>query len=197
MTEVQIYEKDGLFHNIVKLSKIMKGSYVAISNGGEMNTNNLLSALEPAKNKYPIVACTIPKSVIGPPPGWEDFTFRIYFLCTTNYTGDNQIKQRDPGTNTSMHGERYDVNDMKIVCLNFMAVLENIQQAYRGNLFHFKDKVPYVLERIVNQGNDKVAGCYISFILKAPLVCDYTDIVLAGVDINTLITVPAHIPHFH
>jgi len=196
LSEVQIYEKDGLFHNIVKLSKVMAGRYTAISDGSDMNTNNVASILEAAKEKYPIVACTIPYSIIQR-PGWEDFAFRIFFLCTTNYTGDNQIKVRDPGTNTSMHNERFDVNDMKIVALNFLRALEMIQEAGKGKPVHFKDKQPYKLHRIVNKGNDKLSGCFVDFQLASELACDYTDIDLTGIDLNTLLTVPQHAAHYH
>lgn len=201
MTEVQIYEKDGLFHNLVKLSQIMNGRYAAISDGSDMNTNNVLSYLEANQNKYPVVVCTIPPSIVEPgyilTPGKEDFTFRLYFLCTTNYTGDNQVKSRDPGTGTSLHNERFDVSDMKNVALSFMKALQSIEQTTRGSIFYFAPKQPYKIQRIVNAGNDKVAGVAMQFVLKVTLDCDYTDIDISGTDIDTLITVPDHASHFH
>lgn len=196
MTELAIYEKDGLFHNVVKKSTIMNGRYVALSDGKDLNTNNVITHLEQVKSKYPIVVCTIPFSIIQV-KGWEDFFFKMYFLCTSGYTGDNQFKNRDHLTNTSMHKTTFDVSDMKTVALSFMSVLEQIEMQTKGNLLRFKDKQPYKIERIINITGDKVSGVSLSFMMQAAVECLYNDVNVNDTTLAELFTSPLHESHKH
>lgn len=179
----------------------MQGRYSAINDGQELNFNNILSKLDEVKPAFPLVCANVPYSLLdyvenGSTPGIESFVFRLYFLCTTNYTGDNQIKSRDFLTNDSLHNERFDAADMKAVCLSFMRTLEQLERKTRK--FFLKDQQPYRIERVIKAANVNVSGVYITFVLQNSLECDeFTDIdITAGLQ-SFLDDIPTHAPHFH
>lgn len=196
MTEFQLYDKNGLFHNIVKQSAIMSGRYAVLPKGAhDLNLNNLLSTLDLPKDKYPGVFCLPPVSDI---PGtvqqapWETFNFRLLFLCTTNYTGDNKIKKPDFNTNSSLHTMSMDWNDMKNVALGFMNALEKLHVKTRG-AFRLGQKGDWRFIRISGVQNDNVSGVIVLFQAAIAVTCTFEDI-----DINAIeIPVADHQTHFH
>lgn len=198
--ELQIYEKNGLFHNITKSSAIMNGRYAAIVDGADFNVNNIIAKLDSLKSQFPMVACQVPFSLVNGVdagfPGIEDYVFRMYFVCRTGSTGDNQTKVKDPLTNTSLHNAKFDASDMKKVCFSFMRALEKLERKTKQRIFIIKTPQQYRIDRIISMNNANLSGVYITFILQVPFQCDqFTDVDLTGID--AFLTVPEHAEHFH
>lgn len=196
MDELQLYGKEGLFHQVVKRSAVFNGRYGVLKKGGDLNLNNVLSGIElPAPgDTYPGVFCLPPQSTINGTlqnGDWECFYFRLFFLCTTGYTGDNQIKEPDPSTNTSLHTVAMDWSDMKGLALGFMNALEKLQKnpALRSE-FRLGQKEPWKIFRLSNLQNANVSGVMLQFEGQINVPCEFTDINIDG--INTLLP-----SHFH
>lgn len=192
MQEFSIYGKDGLFHNITKASSVMAGRYSVLPKGGvDLNRNNLLSDLDLPIDKYPGVFCLPPISEIGTvqQAGWETFSFRLLFLCTTYATGDNQIKFPDPNTNSSLHTIDMDWSDMKLIALNFMNVLERIKLTG----FHIAQGGTWRIIRVTDAQNDRVSGVMVLFSARVAVDCVYTDIDPA----NVVLPTSNHLQHLH
>jgi hypothetical protein len=205
MDELQLYGKEGLFHNIVKQSAIMDGRYGVIEKGGDLNLNNVLSGIEFPESAYPGVFCLPPisaiKEVSVQQATWECFYFRLFFMCTTESTGDNQLKGRIPETNTSSHKVNMDWNDMKVVAMNFINALEQLQRnpEIRGK-FRLGQKEPWKIVRLSRVNNPVLSGVMLQFEGELSVPCEFTDIninnseVLAGI-INGIAA--PHATHFH
>lgn len=193
LDELQLYGTDGLFHSIVKQSKVFAGRYGVLPKGGaDLNLNNILSGIEFPKDKYPGVFCLPPISSLPATvqqAEWECFYFRLFFMCTTGYTGDNQIKFKDPNTNTSLHTVPMDWADMKNLALGFMNALEKIQKKLL-NQFFLNQKGEWKMVRLTKVQNDNLSGVMIQFEASIAVSCDFTDINIDG--INTDLTA-----HFH
>lgn len=192
MDELQLYGKNGLFHNIVKASSVFNGRYGMLIKGGDLNTNNILSGVEFPKDKYPGVFALPPVSTLPATvqqASWECFYFRLFFLCTTNYTGDNKIKSPDPNTNTSLHTVPMDWSDMKGLALGFMNALEKLQAKLRGQ-FRLGQKENWKIVRLSHLQNNNLSGVMLQFEASIATPCEFTDINIDG--INTDIQ-----PHYH
>lgn len=201
MTEYQVYGKDGLFHNIVKQSKIMAGRYAVTPGTADLNRNNVLSGIEFPKAKYPMVLCTTPVSAFDKASvvnHWETFNFQLFFVTTTYNTGDNKLKRPDQMTNSSLHTSPMDWSDMKEVLLSFMAALETMGGVPQlRNEFRLDQKATWVIRRFSHEGNDNVSGVMISFSASLPAPCEYEDIVLNDQKITAILTPSAHPQHYH
>jgi hypothetical protein len=205
MDEIQLYGKEGLFHQVVKKSAIMNGRYGVIVKGGDLNLNNVLTGIElPAPgDTYPGVFCLPPISVIKEASvqqaQWECFYFQLLFLCTTGYTGDNQIKAPDPSTNTSLHRVNMDWSDMKAVAFSFMNTLERLQVKLR-NQFRLGQKEPWKIIRLSKLQNANLSGVLLQFQGELPVGCEFADIDLSDSSVLTEIIdgiAPTHEKHFH
>lgn len=189
MREFQIYGKDGLFHNVVKASAVMNGRYAVLSKGGgDINRNNILSDLDLPKAKYPAVFCLPPVSDLGTvqQAGWENFSFRLLFLATTHYTGDNKIKFPDKNTNSSLHTIPMDWSDMKQIGLNFMNALERI----RLTGFRMNQQGSWKIVRVSDMQNDRLSGVMMVFSAGIAVDCEFTDINIDNITTTTS-------DHFH
>jgi hypothetical protein len=203
MDELQLYGDEGLFHQVVKQSAVFNGRYGVLPKGGtDLNLNNILSGIEFPKEKYPGVFCVPPLSelpaTVQQAP-WECFYFRIFFLCTTNSTGDNKIKSPDPSTNTSLHTVPMDWSDMKTLALNFMNALEKIQKPLIKQ-FRLKQREPWKIVRLSKVQNDNLSGVMLQFQGEISTPCAFTDIDIDGTGIMEEIIAgiaPAHETHFH
>lgn len=186
MDELQIYGNDGLFHNIVNKSAVFAGRYGVLPKGGQdLNLNNILSGIEFPKDKYPGVFCVPPLSELKATvqqAAWECFYFRLYFLCTSKYTGDNQFKFREPSTNTSKHKVPEDWSDMKNLALGFMNALEKVQKKIITQ-FRLKQSGEWKIIRLSNVQNDNLSGVMIQFAAEISTPCAFTDINVDNVDI--------------
>ena len=196
MTELQLYGIDGLFHNIVKQSAVFNGRYAVLLKGGaDLNLNNIITTLELPEAKYPGVFCLAPISdlpaTIQQAP-WECFYMRLFFLCTTGYTGDNQIKSPDPLTNTSLHSVPMDWNDMKTLALNFMNALEQVQKRTRS-AFRLKQSGEWRIARLSKVQNENLSGVVMQFQAEIAAPCEFTDINIADIELPSAV----HQPHFH
>lgn len=195
MTEAQLYHPDGLFHEIVKRSKIMRGRYHILPNGtSDLNTNSLKGVeLPDANGDYPLVACLAPRSTleIG---GWEKLSFRILFLDTTESTGDNKPKGRDHLTNTSTHKVYQDWQDMKRVATAFVSALVNMPTLLSKAFVD--ERAPIVITRITEIEKAKVSGVMLEFRMNIADGC-MTDNV-SDIDVGDMPNIfPDHVTHDH
>lgn len=189
MNEYQIYGKEGLFHNVTKASTIMNGRYAVLAKGGgDLNRNNILTDLDLPKDKYPGVFCLPPVSDIATvqQASWETFSFRLLFLCTLHYTGDNKIKSPDFNTNSSLHKLEMDWSDMKDVALSFMNALERLKLPG----FRMGQQGTRRIIRVSDMQNDRVSGVMIMFTAAIAVECVFTDINIDNVPVTI-------IQHFH
>jgi hypothetical protein len=196
MDELQIYGKNGLFHNILKASAIMRGRYAVLPNGGvDLNANNILSGLDKPDEKYPMGACLAPSSYIETTlrkNGMEYFNFTLFFLCRSKSTGDNQIKFPDPNTKTSLHSTPEDWSDMKTVALSFMSALETVSLKLLP-AFRLGSKQNWRIQRLSEMQNDNLSGVMVNFEACLAYPCEFTDIDPNNVDTDF----PTHEQHLH
>lgn len=178
MTELQLYDKDGLFHNIVKKSTVMAGRYHVLPNGtNDLNSSNI-TGIELPKEKYPLVACLAPASYVSPTAStaqWEHFNFRVLFLTTAEKTGDNQFKGRDPLTNTSQARTPADWLQMKTVAFAFMNAVEKLQPKAKA-WFQLDQRNPWQVRRITRSDTDQLNGVMLSFGAMVATSCNYSDV---------------------
>src|SRR5687768_17511413 len=133
MQESQLYDKDGLFHNIVKQSQFMQGRYVVLPNGSsDLGAGNILSGIELPKEKYPLVACLAPTSTFEPSKYREYINCRLLFITTTAADGTGSFKHRDPLTNTEQHRVSHNWQDMKASAFAFFQALDALQNKWRN-----------------------------------------------------------------
>jgi hypothetical protein len=197
MDELQLYAKDGLFHQIVKQSAIMNGRYAVLEKGShDLNLNNLLSGLDIPSDKYPIVACLppvseLPCSLKGS-NAWESFNFRLLFLTRTYNTGDNQVKFPDRNNNSSLHSIAMDWADMKRLARAFMNALETVQVRLRGE-FRLSQKDTWKFIPVSVKQNDVLSGVLLLFSGSIAAPCEFTDINIQAIELPTA----THEEHFH
>lgn len=193
MNEAQLYHTDGLFHNIIKQSRIMDGRYAVLPKGShDLNMNNILSGLDLPSEKYPGVFCLPPISEMQSATGGQLFNFRILFVTTSTGTGDNQIKYIDTITGAAQENPAKDWNDMKVVALSFMQSLEKIQKSFLKE-FHLSQTETFRIVRFAQMQNDNLNGVMLMFSMIMYDVCQYSDIQLT--DVNVLF--PDHETTFH
>lgn len=217
MDELFIYDRDkGLFKEILKHSTVIGGRYHLSANYGyDLNTNNLeqylkdpASGLADAGQKYPACICITPKSRIVSINGnkWEEFYFYLYFVCTTNYTGQNKIKSLDPSTNTSSHHVWYDWKDMKECAVNFLELLKKVQKkpvdsngntVPLGSIFNVDTERADIV-RLTKMNNDKISGVglYFSAFMLAD-TCNLQDYTPESLDSITIPPLSIHPLHKH
>jgi hypothetical protein len=126
---------ESLFKAILEQSKTIQGRfYILPKSGGEINTDEFdqVMAMANGKQKFPVAAMMPPRSsgVFTGNDEWEEFTFVLFFLNTTYYTGSNQGSKINPSTQTSSHRLISDWDEMKVAATDFIRIVDNIQ---RGN----------------------------------------------------------------
>lgn len=185
--ESTIYGKNGLFDQIVAKSKVFNGRYALLpKNGQDLNTNNILSGVDFPDTKQPGVFLVPPHSYIKgttQQAEWEYFVFRMFFLCTTGYSGDNQMKNRDTQTNTSLTKIEEEWSHMKYLALNFMFALESLQKMpdLRGQ-FRLSQKEEWRIVRVTNLKNDRLSGVMLTFEACIAAPCEFDDIAIDQIE---------------
>lgn len=162
LQELFLYDReDGLFKQILKTSSVMQGRYHVSPNAGkDLDTNNLETYMKDAgvgltdTQKFPLCVCMTPTSryIVVNNQRFEQFTFTLFFVCTSYYTGTNQIKTPDVDTNLSMHPVWYDWQDMKNSAQQFLDLLKKIITTKNVTI----DSVITPLKTIINFGNDAI-----------------------------------------
>ncbi len=180
MTEAELIDQDGLFHNIVKASAIMQGRYALLPNGPlDLNAGNVLTGIELPKDKYPLVACLPPVSAVDSgnlsSGQWERLTMRLIFACKKGVSGDGQFKDRDPNTNTSLQRSANDWSDMKAVAFAFFHAFEGMERVLRGSA-RLDERSPLRISRFTNAQSDGISGVLVQFGMALATACLHTDI---------------------
>lgn len=188
MTELTCYGINGLFHQIVKQSRVMSGRYAVLPKGGQdLNMNNILSGLDLPTTQFPAVFCLPPSSDLDKIGEWENFNFRLIFACTAEATGDNKIKYPDKNTNTSQAKTVQDWTDMKAVCLSFMQVLGRLHPKITRE-FRLSQSTTWRIVRFAGMQNPNLNGVMIMFSAGIFDKCEFEDIE------NFEITIPTDLP---
>lgn len=200
ITELFLYDKEkGLFKNVLQHSTVIAGRYhVSPSYGSDLNTNNLETFLKDAKyglsdekQKYPICVCMPPYSHLGLNENemeGEEFFFDLFFLCTSGYTGNNQVKSVDKPTQKSSHHLWYDWKDMKEVASNFIKQLRAVWKTKGLKQYLDIDFSRIPVRRLSNFNNDKVSGVQIT--LRAEILNTVCEIIDYAEDATANIVVP-------
>lgn len=195
--ELFLYDRDkGLFKEILKSSAIIQGRYhVSPNYGTNLNTNNLDEFLKDDKyglmtptQKYPICVCMTPGSRFTKinDQKWEEFWFSLYFLCTAEQDGTNQIKKLDKASNTSGQHPWYDWSDMKQCAADFIEILKKVIYKRLAGSVPIKsllniDFERAMITRITKFNNDRLNGVSVTFTAymatDACTLKDYGDVV--------------------
>ena len=214
INELFIYDREqGLFQKILEKSTIMAGRYhVSPNSGNDLNTNNLETYIKDPANglidvpkKYPLCVCLTPKSRFVKVNGMklEEFTFHLFFLCTTFYTGDNKVKSPDQDTNTSAHHIWYDWADMKACAKNFLEMLElqlkrditEGDKTYRLKNLVNMEGGNAIMNRFSKFNVDRLSGVSITFQMYLQDVCELSDYQTVGM--NEIVLPPLDIHPLH
>lgn len=213
MNELFLYDRDkGLFKAVLQQSTVMQGRYFVVKAGMDINTNNLdqyftevgIGTVNPDQI-YPCVICPPPSSTLLPPSFTnEQLQFTLFFLTRSNYTGQNQVKDPDAGTQASTHLPWYDWKDMKECAANFvrqlMAVLKTKYVEVGGVLRPLKGLITVGqssinISRISELGTDTLNGIRLSFWVDMNEGCeinDYPQDALQAITIPDLNIHPLH-----
>lgn len=207
--ELFLYDRDkGLFKEILKQSKMMQGRYhVSPNYGHDLNTNNLESfikdeayGLSIPTQKYPLTVCMMPASrfVLLNSQKWEQLFFVIYFLCTAETDGKNQIKKLDKDTNTSGQHTWYDWSDMKQCAADFMEQLKLVIKKKNVGNIPLKSVLNIDFDRanivrLTKFNNDKLNGVGVTLsaymFTDACTLKDYDNTALENINIPSF-TIP-------
>lgn len=184
MEELFIYDRDkGLFKQILNQSFVMGGRYHVSSNQGQDLNSNNLDTLVPKgpQQKYPICVCASPVSRLFTVNGnqHEEFTFRLFFLCSTYY-GSNGTASRGI-SNTSTHEVWYDWQDMKNAAADFIQMLYKVIKEKKLNAAPLRsllnvDAEGAKIQRLSKFNEDRVSGVVVTFqMTMAGGVCEIAD----------------------
>lgn len=134
--------------------------------GQELNSDEFHQVMNLAtgERKYPAAFMMPPRSegIFYQNDEWERYRFVLFFLNTTYYDGNNQIRDLNEATQTSMHTVVQDWEEMKRAAIDFIRVLRVVQKG--GN-----DQSINMLNSIFRLGNEKVLIDPVSFVSSTRL----------------------------
>jgi hypothetical protein len=181
MNELLLY---AIIEAILKQSVVIAGRFVVCEGyGNDLNANNYNDVIKDALDNYKAVGIKYPLSVLMPPieviesyeKGWSRFKIEQFFLCTTGYTGNHEIKGMNNNTNTSEHPIKYDWKDMRECAGNFRKMFNQILRD-KGYLNYINSATaPDFIRRVSNMGNDRLSGVSISYELNIAMPCTMAD----------------------
>lgn len=182
MNELLLY---AIIKAILQQSTVMQGRFVVVEGyGNDLNTNNFGDIIKDALDNYKPNARKYPVSVLMPPTeivdsyekGWTRFKLDQYFLCTTGYTGSNEIKGLNMKSNTSEHSIQMDWKDMREVAGDFRKVFNKVlrNRGYLNQINSSTNSSDYI-KRVSNMGNDKLSGVAVTYELNIAMPCGLTD----------------------
>jgi len=196
---------EALFRNVLEKSKGIEGRFHTCPKMGiEINTDQLREVLDdtvkpiPGK-KYPLVLMMPPRSqgkYTEKGGEWEKYQITLFFLTTTYYNGNNQVKNPNAGTGTSTHTIPQDWHDMKRCAMNFIRVLNTVQKTKGlvSNMFRIGGDADQgrMIDPISLIGVDRASGVRLYFTCSLYNGCDMED--YDESEINS-ITIPDADPH--
>lgn len=182
MNELLLY---AIVKAILSKSKVMQGRFiVAEGYGNDLNANNFEDMVKDALDNYVNPSPKYPISVMMPPVeviedyagGKSRFKIDQFFLCTTGFTGRNEIKNRNIKTNTSDHPIIWDWKDMREVAGDFRKVFNLVlrRDSYLNVINSATDARDYI-RRVSNMGNDKLSGVQVTYELNIAMPCELAD----------------------
>lgn len=196
---------ESFFRNVLSMSKGIQGRFhICPKYGMEINSDQLNEVLEEAVKpvlgkKYPLVLMMPPRSqgkFTEKGGEWERYRAVMFFLTTTYYDGNNQIKNQNKATGTSMHTVPQDWHDMKRCATNFIKVVDQVQKE-RGLITDtFRLGGNNDQERMIDPvsfiGVDRTSGVRLDFSFSLFNGCELEDYNQS--DISSII-IPAADPH--
>jgi hypothetical protein len=193
---------EAFFKNILSKSKGIDGRLFYCPNmGREINTDEFEQIIEDqfdksTQKKFPCVIMMPPISqgkFIDPKGEWEEYSFIMFFLTTTYYDGNNQIKDVNVNTQTSTHTILSDQHDMGRCARNFVHVADKVTRV--KHVVNCKFRVVNenkIVRPVANIGSKRLSGVRIDFrgqVLNGCVVEDYNQ-----EDIDEII-IPEGDPH--
>lgn len=177
-----------LFKNILSASRGIQGRfYYCPKLGQEINTDDFDQLLKDefqrlGQKKYPVDIMMPPVSqgyFIDAVGEWERYQFIHFFLTTTFYDGDNQVKDMNASTRTSTHSVLQDQHDMGRCARNFINVLDGISRT-RGLIrtsFRLDSQSERIIRPVAYIGGDRLTGVRLDFhgsVFNGCILEDYT-----------------------
>ncbi|SFW16126.1 hypothetical protein [Chitinophaga sancti] len=191
------------FKSVLEQSKGIQGRFHLCPRFGlEINSDQLESVINDdikpvSGRKYPMALMMPPRSqgsFTGVFGEWETYRAVMFFLNTTYYTGNNQVKAPNPNTRTSTHSITEDWHDMKRCAVNFLRVLDRIQRqkGLTTYVFRLSTTQQSMIDPVSSIGSDRVSGVRLDFQFSLMVGCDIEDYTTEGI---SSITVPVADPH--
>jgi hypothetical protein len=126
---------ESFFRSILSQSKTIEGRFFVLpKNGQELNSDTLDQVIKDTPEvKYPLCGMLPPPSSgdFTTASQWEDYHFTLFFLDTVYYS-NNQIKELNPDTGTSMQPIIKDWENMKQAAVDFIRVLDFVQRGHNS-----------------------------------------------------------------
>lgn len=195
---------ESFFRNVLSASNGIQGRFhMCPKYGVEINSDQLGEVLEDVvkshgNKKYPIAIMTPPRSQGRFTEGqeWEKYRGVIFFLTTTYYDGNNQIKAPNKATGTSTHTITEDWHDMKRCAISFIRVLNRVQKEKDmvRNLFRLGSAGDQqcMIDPVSNIGIDRLSGVRLDFTFSLFTGCEMEDYMEENIN---SITIPVADPH--
>lgn len=176
-----------LFKNILAKSNAIEGRFFVCPNmGREINSDELGQVIKDLFDpsglgkKYPLCLQMPPVSYgfyTDRNGEWEKYRGTLFFLTSSYYDGNNQIKVPNPSTRTSMHMIPHDWHDMKRCSVNFITVLDRFTRL--KGLVKDKFRVDQERERVTTPrsqiGTDKASGVQLDMSWSQFIGCEIED----------------------
>lgn len=188
------------FTNVLAKSKGIQGRFhLCPKYGVEIGSDQLDEVLKDevravVGRKYPLALMVPPRSQGKFTDGggeWEKYRAVMFFLNTTYYTGNNQVKAPNAATGTSTHTVPQDWHDMKRCAINFLKVLDQVQRQKGLIQSTFRLGGNNEQERMIDPvsfvGPDRASGIRLDFTFSLFTGCDLEDYNPADI---TLIIIP-------
>ncbi|WPV66292.1 hypothetical protein [Chitinophaga sp. LS1] len=196
---------EAFFKSVLEQSKGVQGRFHLCPRFGlEINSDQLEGVINDdikpvAGQKYPLAIMMPPRSqgcFDGKMGEWERYRAVMFFLNTTYYTGNNQIKAPNPNTRTSTHTITQDWHDMKRCAVNFLRVVDQLQRdrGLTNSIFRLPGGSQYdkMIDPVSLIGTDRVSGVRLDFQFSLMVGCEIEDYNIEDI---SLITVPVADPH--
>lgn len=195
-----------LFTNVLLQSRGIQGRFtMSTKNALEINSDDMDRVLpdlviKDSGRKYPLAIMPAPRSSAEYiTSGWEEYSFTIFFLKTSYYTGDNQIANVNPNTQTSTHTIPEDWHDMKRCAVSFLRVLEQVVQINELQASQFRlQRGKQFMSTISNVGVDRASGIRLDFKADVGIGCgiieDYDTGLIDSITIPEADSHPEHSP---
>ncbi len=181
------------FKAILEQSVQIQGRLIFLPTGRELNSDEFAQDLSLATKsvKFPVAAIAPPRSTgkfISRQDEWEDYTFNMYFLNTTYYSGDNRTSRKIKTTATSSKSVIEEWEEMKVAALDFLRVLQFVQKGNNtdsvnmlNSLFRLHTDRRKYIDPISFISTHRLSGVHLQFEAAVFTTCDISSYEEGGI----------------